>query len=725
MNKLTNKIINIKVVSALFVFGASLLLLQTVLAWTDPAETPPAGTTNVWTIGNNVGIGNSPSQKLHVNGAVRAGGTSPLLELGEDNNLRLYRSTNDLKIKVNNDDRIIFTSNGNMGIGSTTPTAQFHVMGNMPINLLSYTDLQSGENYNIQIQGKYGYVISTDQNFLKVFEVSNPASPSLIANVATNAGPRATYIQGNYIYIVNSGGTMQVFDISNPAAPRSIGTVSMGTTNPWAIYVQGKYAYVVNFDNNNLKIFDISNPAAPVNVGTVNTGTTPIAIQVQGRYAYVESYDGNSLIQVFDISNPATPVSVGVLSAGGNHPRDLYVQGRYAYVITQDSDFYILDISNPSSISSAGYLHIGSNPRTIFVQGKYAYIGGADFLQIVDVSNPASLINVGSVTIGTNVANDLYPQGRYLYVLAGGMYIYDLNGTYLQQLETGGIETSTLAVKGNTQIYNDLDVKGGVQIASGLAVNGASSIFSTSTDAVLTLARKGATYPTVFKQGTDGALTINNNDADIITVKSNNVGIGTTDTASYKLNISGNLNASGKIKENGGDIVPSGLIIMWSGASVPAGWLLCDGNNGTPNLIDRFVYGASTVTATGGSATYSITTANLPSHSHSISAGSTGSGGSHSHSYSGTFDYSSTHYHTVHVYISGSGGHAMGYTTVNPTWSPECQYAGNHSHTVTTTFGNEASHIHSISGTSNDGGFANTPINILPPFYKLAFIMKQ
>jgi hypothetical protein len=55
-----------------------------------------------------------------------------------------------------------------------------------------------------------------------------------------------------------------------------------------------------------------------------------------------------------------------------------------------------------------------------------------------------------------------------------------------------------------------------------------------------------------------------------------------------------------------GKLFPSGGIILWRGsiASIPSGWALCDGNNGTPNLKDRFVVGAGNsyaVGATGGS----------------------------------------------------------------------------------------------------------------------------
>ncbi|TDB62509.1 tail fiber protein [Photorhabdus khanii] len=38
-------------------------------------------------------------------------------------------------------------------------------------------------------------------------------------------------------------------------------------------------------------------------------------------------------------------------------------------------------------------------------------------------------------------------------------------------------------------------------------------------------------------------------------------------------------------------VLPKGMIVMFSGSSVPTGWALCDGNNNTPNLIDRFILG--------------------------------------------------------------------------------------------------------------------------------------
>lgn len=167
------------------------------------------------------------------------------------------------------------------------------------------------------------------------------------------------------------------------------------------------------------------------------------------------------------------------------------------------------------------------------------------------------------------------------------------------------------------------------------------------------------------------------------------------------------------------DIIPTGIISMWSGSigTIPSGWLLCDGSNGTPDLRDRFVVGAGTtyaVNATGGAANVTpagtisgsvgntgLTEAQMPKHWHRMVGpfGTTNVQG-------GEFGYGN--------YGGGTpddGAQAYG------TWS-----AGGDATSGGTTTGtsNGADHSH----TAGTLAFTGTSGTNLPPYYALAYIMK-
>jgi hypothetical protein len=77
--------------------------------------------------------------------------------------------------------------------------------------------------------------------------------------------------------------------------------------------------------------------------------------------------------------------------------------------------------------------------------------------------------------------------------------------------------------------------------------------------------------------------------------------------------------------------LPTGMILLWSGSigSIPAGYLLCDGTNSTPDLRNRFIVGAGStysVNQTGGSAD-----AIVVSHTHTATSTSTVTDPGHNH----------------------------------------------------------------------------------------------
>ena len=64
--------------------------------------------------------------------------------------------------------------------------------------------------------------------------------------------------------------------------------------------------------------------------------------------------------------------------------------------------------------------------------------------------------------------------------------------------------------------------------------------------------------------------------------------------------------------------IPRGVIVAFKGRYPPRGWVMCDGRNGTPNLINRFIKGGTSVGKTGGKSTMKMTAAHMAKHTHKV-----------------------------------------------------------------------------------------------------------
>jgi microcystin-dependent protein len=162
--------------------------------------------------------------------------------------------------------------------------------------------------------------------------------------------------------------------------------------------------------------------------------------------------------------------------------------------------------------------------------------------------------------------------------------------------------------------------------------------------------------------------------------------------------------------------VPSGTICIWHGsaATIPTGWALCDGSNGTPDLRSRFVYGAGGDTDTksswgtgwnnivghwpygwtGGSEQEVMSIAEMPSHNHT-----------------GTTDYSGAH---VHNFYTTAGGGPFNRWVIQTAWDSDGASSNYY-------IENGGAHSHSLL---INGAGGNAPHNLLPPFMTLCYIMK-
>ncbi len=178
-------------------------------------------------------------------------------------------------------------------------------------------------------------------------------------------------------------------------------------------------------------------------------------------------------------------------------------------------------------------------------------------------------------------------------------------------------------------------------------------------------------------------------------------------------------------------VIPIGVILMWGGSvgSIPTGWQLCDGSNGTPNLRDRFIVGAGTgyaVGATGGNSTVTLDSTTMPIHTHGLTGTFTStSAGQHTHSTTVT---DPGHIHSISpAYFSASSPNGF-------TGAGGAGQTNNATQSATTgisvSLASVADHQHNITLTGNTqstGGSGGTtqPHENRPPYYALCYIQKM
>jgi hypothetical protein len=157
---------------------------------------------------------------------------------------------------------------------------------------------------------------------------------------------------------------------------------------------------------------------------------------------------------------------------------------------------------------------------------------------------------------------------------------------------------------------------------------------------------------------------------------------------------------------SGVGVVISGMVLFWSGASnaIPAGYVLCDGTDSTPDLRDQFILGGGgALPTTGGSQT----TGTAGAHTH---GGATGSytlllADIPSHGHSGIFGDSTVNTGSIGTFmVITNNGSLDAVRTISNSGVGNSGGGGGHSHTI-----------------ASDGAHQHTT---LPPYRALFAIMK-
>ena len=342
----------------------------------------------------------------------------------------------------------------------------------------------------------------------------------------------------------------------------------------------------------------------------------------------------------------------------------------------------------------------GNQPNR--VDGDFTYNPSTNTMSGINYSGTSSFTNINVSTAAT--VSDLYINGK----------LYDKDG---QSGNSGQVLSST-GTKVDWINVGSISAGSAAQVAVTNTTSGSHflAFVDTTSGNEDVRANSNLTY-NVSSQEIGGKISsLSNHDTGSLSEGSNLY--HTTARARAAISASGDLsynNSTGVMSFSAPSAFVSGMIILWSGntGNIPTGFVLCDGNNSTPDLRNRFVVGAGDVYNpgnTGGSDSVTLATANLPSHTHSFSA-TTGSD-SHSH---GINDPGHSHTMSARWHNSVNSGGALSFKDV-----------ANSNQIQSNTTGisiNSDSHDHSISGTTGGTG-SGSAIENRPRYYALCYIMK-
>ena len=238
---------------------------------------------------------------------------------------------------------------------------------------------------SVAVRDHYAYVMAGS---LLVFDVSDPAHPTIIARPSTIAGK--IHLADQRLYLT-SGSHLQTFDLTDPSTPNLIGDSSFPVV-PQTVQLTAERAYAL--EEGSLAIYDLSDPQNPVFLGGMYAKSTSLA--AIGDMVYLLSNRFCALmagaphytpdLDIIDASDPINPVRRGSMSAPwegacGNRTNDIFAWDDRVYISQPGPSYrggpgvgYAIDVSDPEHPQQVGEDDTGSRIDVLDVSATDDYL---------------------------------------------------------------------------------------------------------------------------------------------------------------------------------------------------------------------------------------------------------------------------------------------------------------------------------------------------------------
>jgi hypothetical protein len=315
-------------------------------------------------------------------------------------------------------------------------------------SMLNFVLSIGGSTHAVAVDG-FDVFIAAGSAGLAVFNITAGSTDYYTATAAV----QDVVIDGDEAYLALANGQVEALNITNPQAPVLMKAVSVGVSAE-ALELSGNWLYAAA-GTNGLQALDITLPVSMAVGGSLALSGNAVDVAVSSDVAFVAA--GVSGVHQVDITDPSLPVETtvhpttgssegvapvlqhlliadgngglvlrkwardtGILSIGSVEnltlqlPEELVIRGDWGYFIS-NSNFEIVDLSNPAIPSIAHTLALSGTAATLDLAGNNAYIDvSGSGLQVVDITQPTVPFVSGILGL-SSTSRKAVVEGNQLY----------------------------------------------------------------------------------------------------------------------------------------------------------------------------------------------------------------------------------------------------------------------------------------------------------------------
>lgn len=318
------------------------------------------------------------------------------------------------------------------------------------------------------VEGNRLYLVHGTKG-ISIWNISQPDNPQRLGSLDTPGIARSVAVSGNYAFVSEGHwfdpgaekGYLRVVDVSNPASPRIVASVDVGGDNPWfplALDSTNNRLFVGLSDRSRTVVYNINNPTNPVEVwrgeglfggadfsarrlvtspsdgmfivwdisgatpnrlGEHGIALQPVVAALKDNYIVTNSRNG---LVVFNVANPSQPQLVKHLPLQGfqmSSGRLVFAGdvGIYSHGVGNTNNLFFLNFANPTSLQLLQSYTYDLGIYALAIVGDYLYVGHVRGLDFYSISGRNRLDGLsGNTVYALAVKVDPNISGSVLYV---------------------------------------------------------------------------------------------------------------------------------------------------------------------------------------------------------------------------------------------------------------------------------------------------------------------